>query len=164
MVTTPKSPISTPASPSKESAASKPSSWEICYVQSASATMSSSVSTSKYRRVYNPSGTYYEVNLEAWNCTCPAFNYSAFGRVFDYNADEVNDAEDGAAAEADLEHEPADWQFGGTLTKEGTGAPICKHILAAVLGKALPGLFKDGVGRKEVTAVEAAGWGGGWGD
>jgi hypothetical protein len=60
--------------------------------------------------------------------------------------------------------EPENWRFGGTAKRDGTGVPVCKHILAAVLGKALPGLFGNGVKRKEVTAAEAAGWGAGWGD
>jgi hypothetical protein len=56
------------------------------------------------------------------------------------------------------------WRFGGTATRNMMGAPICKHILAALLGKALPRFFGNGVERKEVSASEAAGWGAGWGD
>lgn len=65
---------------------------------------------------------------------------------------------------SEMEGDGKEWHFGGTLTREGAGAPICKHILAATLGKSLPSLFGNGVEKKEVTAAEAAGWGGGWGD
>ena len=159
------SPTAKSASSSKKSTAANSTSWEIFYVLSASATPStSSKSTSKYRRVYNQSGTYYEVNLETWNCTCPAFAYSAFGRTLDLSDEQTSRPGEDDVTEAEIGDDYRGWQFGGTLTKEGSDAPICKHILAAVLGKALPDVFGGGVERKEVTPVEAAGWGGGWGD
>ena len=138
--------------------------WEIFYVQSASATASSSKSNSRYRRVYNPTGTYYEVRLDAWNCTCPAFAYSAFGGPADLGHEQASSGDGYAQTDSGTTESRGGCRFGGTATREGTGAPICKHILAAMLGKALPGLFGNGVDTKEVTAVEAAGWGGGWGE
>jgi hypothetical protein len=138
--------------------------WEVFYVRSASATASSSKSKSRYRRVYNPAGTYYEVRLDAWNCTCPAFAYSALGGALDLNQDQTRPEDEDDQTSSEMEGASKEWRFGGTLTREGTGAPICKHILAATLGKGLPGLFGNGVEKKEVTAAEAAGWGGGWGD
>lgn len=153
-----------PTTKSTSSTAAKSISWEIFYVRSASASTSTSKSTSRYRRVYNQSGNHYEVNLEAWNCSCPAFAYSAFGRALDLSDEQTSGSSEDDATEAEIGDDSWGWQFGGTLTKEGSGAPICKHILAAVLGRALPDLFGNGVERKEVPAVEAAGWGGGWGD
>jgi hypothetical protein len=138
--------------------------WEIFYVQSASATASSSKSKSRYRRVYNPAGTYYEVRLDAWNCTCPAFAYSALDGALDLDLDQTRSEDEDDQTGSEMEGEKKEWRFGGTLTREGTGAPICKHILAATLGKGLPGLFGNAVEKKEVTAAEAAGWCGGWGD
>jgi hypothetical protein len=142
----------------------KQTTWEIFYVQSASATASSSKSKSRYRRVYNPAGTYYEVRLDAWNCTCPAFAYSALGQSLDLDPHQSRSEDDGDQISLEMERYGKEWRFGGTLTREGTGAPICKHILAVTLGKGLPGLFGNGIEKKEVTAPELAGWGGGWGD
>ena len=138
--------------------------WEIFYVQSASATSSSSKTKSRYRRVYNPAGTYYEVRLDAWNCTCPAFAYSAFGGSLDLDQDQSRLGDEDDQTGSEMEGVGKEWRFGGTLAREGNGAPICKHILAVTLGKSLPGLFGNGVEKKVVTALEAAGWGGGWGD
>ena len=153
-----------PADSTTPAVATQQPSLEIFYVQSASATASSSKTNTRYRRVYNPTGTYYEVRLDAWNCTCPAFAYSAFGGALDLGHDQAG-AEDGCdRMESEMNGNRPEWRFGGTITRDGTGVPICKHILAAMLGKALPDLFGYGVEQKEITAVEAAGWGGGWGD
>jgi hypothetical protein len=146
------------------STANEQTQWEVFYVQSASASVSFSKSNSRYRRAYNPAGTYYEVRLHAWNCTCPAFAYSAFGRVSDLSHDQAGSEDEHEHHHSAVGGEAETWRFGGTATRDQTGAPICKHILAAVLGKALPRLFGHGVERKVVTAAEVAGWGAGWGD
>jgi hypothetical protein len=156
-------PGSCPPQPDGSSTATEQAQWEIFYVQSASVTSSSSKSKSHHRRVYNSTSTYYEVRLDAWNCTCPAFAFSAFGETPDLSHDQAGQEDEdqtGAGIDGDWEG----WRFGGTATRDGAGAPICKHILAAVLGKALPSLFGYGLEREEVTAAEAAGWGAGWGD
>ena len=70
--------------------------------------------------------------------------------------DEAEKQEDG--------DEGRDWAFGGTATRKGMGVPVCKHILAALLGKAAPGMFGEMVSRREAGKEEVAGWGGGWGD
>ena len=139
--------------------------WEIFYVQSASAAEVSSKSRSRYRRGYNPTRPHYEVRLDAWNCTCPAFAFSAFGGVSDVSDDQVSPVDPVEQAVTGTDEGGGErWRFGGTATRNMTGAPICKHILAALLGKALPSFFANGVERKEVSATEAAGWGAGWGD
>ena len=156
--------VPVPADSTTPTVATQQPPLEIFYLQSASATASSSKTNTRYRRVYNTTGTYYEVRLDAWNCTCPAFAYSAFGGAPDF-AHDHGGVEDGCdRIEADMDGNRPGWRFGGTITRDGSGAPICKHILAAMLGKALPGLFGHGVEKKEITTVEAAGWGGGWGD
>jgi hypothetical protein len=64
-----------------------------------------------------------------------------------------------------LEEEEADWRFGGLATvRSATPTPVCKHILAAVLAKAAPRLFSNGVTEKAVTPEELMGWGAGWGE
>jgi len=155
---------SQPLQPTEPATGTDQTTWEIFYVRSASATASSSKSKSRYRRVYNPAGTYYEVRLDAWNCTCPAFAYSALGGASDLYQDQTRSEDEDDQTGSEMEGDRKEWRFGGTLTREGTGAPICKHILAATLGKGLPNLFGNGVEKKEMTAAEAAGWGGGWGD
>jgi hypothetical protein len=150
---------------SDDSVSTEQSLWEIFYVQSASAAAISSKSKSRYRRIYNPTGTHYEVRLDAWNCTCPAFSFSAFGGASDISHDQASPVDEVEQTRPWMEDGWAKgWRFGGTGTSYTTEAPICKHILAAVLGKALPNLFGSGVEKKEVTATEAAGWCAGWGD
>ena len=120
---------------------------------------------SRYANAYQASSVCYEVRLDAWNCSCAAFAFSAFGR--DVDGDEEDDDERGARPDdknQDERREKLDWAFGGTLTRPGTVTPTCKHILAAVLGKQLPSLFGAGVVEKEVSSVEAAGWAAGWGE
>jgi hypothetical protein len=133
---------------------------EIYYVQSASATASR---PSKSSRHHMSTTTAYEVRLSAWNCSCPAFAYSAFGKGFqatmnldgDQNTCRDHEELEGAASRIGL---------GGVLTQAEAGVPICKHILAAFLGAAAPVIFGNGVCTREVDEVEAAGWAGGWGD
>lgn len=133
---------------------------EVYYVQSASATTSRPTKTLRHHM-----GTTiaYEVRLAAWNCSCPAFAYSALGKSFrtalhlsDHSAASHNqEGTDGADGKTSL---------GGVLTRADTGVPICKHILAAFLGTAAPDMFGKGVCTREVDEAEAAGWAGGWGD
>ncbi|ERF71452.1 hypothetical protein EPUS_06834 [Endocarpon pusillum Z07020] len=164
---------------------------EVFYVQSAS---SQTKTTRQRRHHHTSvSSTNYEVRLGAWNCTCPAFALSTFSRLMDPKADGRADDNreplknllagddhhnvdfyDSAMSQTEFE-----WRFGGTFTRtisdpehgidsERKGAsvpvPVCKHILAALLGKHIPGLFGSGVQLRTVSAEEGAGWAGGWGD
>lgn len=138
--------------------------WEIFFVQSASATASTSKSNSRYRKVYHPTSTYYEVRLDAWNCTCPAFAFSAFSGVAEAGHGQGSPDDDNDQTLTGIDGGGKGLRFGGMLTRDGAEAPICKHILAAMVGKALPRLFGHGVERKEVMATEVAGWSAGWGD
>jgi SWIM zinc finger len=168
---------------------------EIFYVQSASS-LQSSTTIHRHSRHQNTThrSTTYEVRLEAWNCTCPAFAFSTFGgRSFtpldnhdaeeqhlgmqhldehstDYETEEtvVEDQAETAGVD-DGGNVAAQWTFGGTLTLPSSNlaspVPVCKHILAAVLGKHVPGFFGSGsVQASTVSREEAAGWAGGWGD
>jgi hypothetical protein len=42
--------------------------------------------------------------------------------------------------------------------------PSCKHILAAVLAKAAPKLFKGGFKERVASKEEIVAWGSGWGE
>ena len=130
---------------------------EVYYVQSASAT------TSRPSRHQTTAPISYEVRLLVWNCTCPAFAYSAFGKTFQTSLD----LESSSKASEGRDHVTRDegrLRLGGMFTQADSGVPICKHILAAFLGAAAPQLFGNEVCEENVNEAEAAGWAGGWGD
>ena len=142
----------------------------VFHIQSASATIDKTAKSGKFRRAFNQTGMFYEVRLDSWNCTCPAFAYSAFG--------EQDDETDGEVVEEQVENEwddtaeiaaiggeampPDSWAFGGLLTNDVSSVPICKHILAAAIGQVAPVLFPGGVRTSTPAAEEVAGWAGGW--
>jgi hypothetical protein len=125
-------------------------------------------------------GNVYTVRLEAWNCSCAAFTFSAFPSTTSYlsapwkNIDEEqNDAGDMETLygrregggmewekESDQEKEMA-WEFGGLSCdgKDGGSVPVCKHLLACLLGEKWE-LLGRYVKMKEVEKEEMAGVGG----
>lgn len=100
----------------------------------------------------------YEVRLAAWNCSCPAFAFSAFPPVHPEPAVPTYEA----GCETEVEEEGA-WRFGGVGLGEGI-PPVCKHLLACVLAERCAGLFGGCVEERVVGVEEAAGWAAGWGD
>jgi len=137
---------------------------ETYYVQSASAVTSKLPRSTKFRNAFNPSDTCYEVHLDSWSCSCPAFAYSAFGG---FDIDDEKEVDSPKSVEDNFEDDHVleeGWVFGGSLTRDASPVAICKHILAASIGKAALILFSDGVDIKAVSSVEIAGWAGGWGD
>lgn len=163
---------------------------EVFYVQSASSQTITTHSTRHRRRHHasKPPATY-EVRLAGWNCTCPAFAFSAFSRALTLHSHvaHVDDSYQPTPPPADHDSpghmDPprasveVKWRFGGTLTRQApfdlhpTGdvpaparVPVCKHILATLLGKQIPGLFGSGLQSRTVSPEEGAGWAAGWGD
>jgi hypothetical protein len=148
---------------------------EVFYIQSASSATTTTGRYSHRNRKAAPTGarasTFYEVRLDSWNCSCPAFSVSAFqgigmGLCVDNNTataiesteaalarpspfksdSSALDSMPNADADADAGHQQ--WRFGGVATKPqesrssaAHSLPSCKHILAAVLAKVAPGLF-----------------------
>jgi hypothetical protein len=108
---------------------------------------------SSHSRFTNPLATHYEVRPLAWNCSCPAFAFSAFP-ARDLPSPPITAPKD---AETDGE-----WSFGGLLLAHA-GVPVCKHLLACVLVERCPALFAEGVEEKVVEREELAGWCAGWG-
>ncbi|KAL2787840.1 hypothetical protein BJX66DRAFT_340809 [Aspergillus keveii] len=134
----------------------------------------------------------YEVRLQAWNCTCPAFTLSAFRNLgpepslplspsTDRLSSGVNECRDdkspsstsnhagevSAQADADVDDTVA-YSFGGTLPMHAESAPaVCKHILACLLVAMCPGLGgkKSGEGGRFVALgmEEVAALCAGWG-
>ncbi|KAB2099180.1 hypothetical protein AG0111_0g12536 [Alternaria gaisen] len=152
----------------------------IYYVRSAQQQRSSRFATS-----YDTT-TYYQVRLRAWNCSCPAFAFSAFPATTVTTRHVENEE---TAAEAAIVHTPlhnhptthqevdnskdsnsddsnADkkWMFGGISLEKETPPPVCKHLLACVFVERCKGLFGGFVEDREVDVEEAAGWAAGWGD
>jgi hypothetical protein len=103
--------------------------------------------------------THYEVRLKAWNCSCPAFAFSAFPATNDSTLNNAGDDTDPVVAE-----DKRAWKFGGMLLDGAAGElAVCKHLLACVLLKQCPALFAGGVEAREVEREEYAGWCAGWG-
>jgi hypothetical protein len=123
-------------------------------------------------------GTSYEVRLEAWNCSCPAFAFAALP----VDAAENGHRDDGIEGDGDdagygltghksdttataVAHDGEDeiaWLGFGGLTR-GKDVPACKHLLACVVAERCQG-FEQLVEEKEVGVEEVAGWAAGWGD
>lgn len=111
-------------------------------------------------------GNIYTVRLEAWNCSCAAFAFSAFPSSSSpsYSAPwkGMNQAEsnlDEELGEADGEEDV--WEFGGLSLdgEEGGNVPVCKHLLACLLGERWD-LLERYVKKREVEREEMAGVGG----
>ncbi|KAL2809531.1 hypothetical protein BJX63DRAFT_405270 [Aspergillus granulosus] len=132
----------------------------------------------------------YEVRLQAWNCSCPAFTLSAFRHIGPEPAsppspsperltpggkesraeespstsDHVGDV--GAEADADADGTDA-YSFGGTLPLHPESAPaVCKHILACLLAAMCPGLGGESRGGGQFVTLgmeEVAALCAGWG-
>ncbi|KAI9803947.1 MAG: hypothetical protein M1833_000228 [Piccolia ochrophora] len=102
-------------------------------------------------------GPSYEVRTRAWNCSCAAFAFAAFG------------AGAAVAGGRDGGHEGEEgddgWVFGGLgLELEGGRAPpVCKHLMACVLAERLAAWVGGVVRDVEVGQGEMGGWAAGWG-
>ncbi|KAJ9624603.1 hypothetical protein H2204_010785 [Knufia peltigerae] len=151
---------------------------EVFYVQSSSS--STSNRHHHHRKQTNTTSTpFYEVRLDSWNCTCPAFSVAAFQSINTTTDNGVHHDHDEPGTEPELEPQARGrrliddggsptWRFGGVATNTKTTTnrrpPSCKHVLAAVLSKVAPRLFGHGITSKVVNRDEVAGWGAGWGE
>lgn len=114
----------------------------LYYVQSAQ-----QHARSRYREE-NP--VYYEVRLNAWSCSCPAFTISAF----------PSQMADLQVSRAEKPHRRYG-DFGGVST--GDDIPVCKHLLACYLAdKCIQ--FRGFRKERQVSMEELAGFAAGWGD
>lgn len=106
----------------------------------------------------------YEVHLDSWSCSCPAFTLAAYR---DFEEEEVSSrlSEDRSREEdatmlshGDDNYGSGGWQFGGSLTRrlEYCAVPVCKHLLACVLGAECAGLFGGGIEEVAVSESEMA--------
>jgi hypothetical protein len=113
----------------------------------------------------------YTVRLEAWNCSCAAFAFSAFPgsagpRSWAGIADDEQvgdrDVDVDLDVDMDVREKSGEWQFGGLTFdgREGGSVPVCKHLLACVLGEYWGDVLGGYVREKEVGRDEMAGFGG----
>lgn len=130
---------------------------QVFYVRSAQQRSSRFSSTS----IDNPSS--YEVRLDSWNCSCPAFAFAAFPSVLPRTeaspGPESSSRPSTGYASAHPESIKAEWEFGGV--SQGP-VPVCKHLLACVLVDRSE-LFSSFVEESTVEVDEAVGWAAGWG-
>lgn len=100
---------------------------------------------------------HYEVRLRAWNCSCPAFAFAAFPAIsYSQRAEDDEDM----VNELSNEHSDGPWSFGGASRDLGS-IPVCKHLLACLLGERCE-ILTGFVEQREVGIEEAAGWAAGW--
>jgi len=97
-------------------------------------------------------GTTYIVRVEAWNCSCAAFAFSAFPSFGTSRA--------GDGIKTEKEHDGDDWEYGGESLDgrcRDSGVPVCKHLLACLLGERWGSVLGGFVGERVVDREEVAG-------
>jgi hypothetical protein len=118
--------------------------------------------SSRFNTSYDTT-TCYEVRLQAWNCSCPAFAFFAFPTIHAEPRALACHISNGSNAAMDQADSNGGWIFGGISLGEGM-PPVCKHLLACVLVEKCHGLFGAYVEEMDVSVQAAAGWAAGWGD
>jgi hypothetical protein len=113
-------------------------------------------------RFSNPMNACYEVRTKAWNCSCPAFAFSEFPGE-DVAEDAITMPPNLPALRPTKAGDKMEWSFGGLSIEGLAPVPVCKHLLACVLGERCPGLFGNGLEDKQLSREEYAGWCAGWG-
>lgn len=127
--------------------------------------------SSKYAKHGNPAEVNYEVRTQAWNCSCAAFAYAAFNGSAGWTPDYQSYDGYGGCGNEDEDEEMLDApeqggrgdgqsQWGGLML--GEEVPLCKHLLACVLGErwdVAEGMIEE----TQVGREELAGWAAGWG-
>lgn len=141
-----------PSSPSSSSSSSPPNPNTVRPQQSTYYVRSAQQHRSNARALETT--TYYEVHLNAWSCSCPAFAFAAFP------AHQPETSHAPHPPSSDLSNGAEKWRVGGLTL--GGDLPVCKHLLACVLG-AHSDAFAHLVEEREVSADEWAGWAAGWG-
>jgi len=106
---------------------------------------------------YEDAQKSYEVRLDSWNCSCPAFAFAAFSS----SPEDVLPANGRGGVPA------PPGTFGGLSLPLASGAdPVCKHLLACFLAERCRALFDasgmEYVREKRVSKAEMAGLAAGW--
>ncbi|TID20066.1 hypothetical protein E6O75_ATG07526 [Venturia nashicola] len=108
---------------------------------------------------------HYEVRPTAWNCSCPAFTFSAFPTTDSSpiprpNPSRHHPTHHQTPSVSNWKSEEETWEFGGLSI--GGESPMCKHLLACIMVERWKG-FGGNVEVREVSIEELAGWAAGWG-
>ncbi len=114
-------------------------------------------------------GQAYHVRLDAWNCSCAGFAYSAFpaaepAQLAPGDSEVPVGPAVSTVARENAEADDPGWSFGG-VSLDGTvhgpagdSVPVCKHLLACLLADR----WREALGRyvveRKVTGVELAGY------
>lgn len=110
-------------------------------------------------RTFDAFAKGYEVRLQGWNCTCPAFAFAWLGGMGN------DDGDSGGGSEGEITWDGTGGRghsFGGLMRGEGE-APVCKHLLACLLAESwrgFAGFVEERVVGREEMSGRAAGWGG----
>jgi hypothetical protein len=105
--------------------------------------------------------TYYEVRTTAWNCTCPAFTFSAFP-AFSKPTTHTDEVSVNVQPQRTVAATQQDWQWGG-VSRNQEVAPVCKHLLACILCERAHGIFGKYLKERNVSKEEMATWSAGMG-
>ncbi|ESZ98535.1 hypothetical protein SBOR_1067 [Sclerotinia borealis F-4128] len=172
---------SNPSSPTKsrnkitlhQVRSSQPSKWNSSHSHSQYQSHSHATTRSNSRYGVSagmaPSDNIYTVHLDAWNCTCAAFTYSAFPALptssisssshysasFNPTSSPLLQNKNPQEKEKETPEEEK-WQYGGTTAKDPQ-VPICKHLVACLLGERWAGVLGGYVGERVVGREEMAG-------
>ncbi|KAE9990846.1 hypothetical protein EG327_000839 [Venturia inaequalis] len=117
---------------------------------------------------------HYEVRPKAWNCSCPAFAFSAFPATppsptssssppspeLSPHRSVFPARKSPSVSDDEGEEEEESWGFGGLSV--GAEIAMCKHLLACIMVERWKG-FGENVEERGVSVEELAGWGAGWG-
>ena len=135
---------------------------ETFYIQSVSASVEDATTPFHHRQEHGPTGSYYEVRLDSWNCTCSAFAQSSITSGID-SPDHLQQVIDESLVDGEVVEACSATRFGGDSTLSAN-VPFCKHMLAVAMWKAVPPGFRNLVDVQYTSTTTTAGWAAGWGD
>ena len=114
---------------------------------------------SRFRDTSSAISPIYTVRLQAWNCSCAAFAFGGFPAAASGAKPWEPSEEDEEDVEMDLDRMEKngenDWEFGGLSFDENV--PVCKHLLACLLGERWEGVLGPYFKEREVGRDEMAG-------
>ncbi|CAD6505650.1 BgTH12-01140 [Blumeria graminis f. sp. triticale] len=111
---------------------------------------------SSYRNTSSSAEKYYTVYLTAWNCSCADFTFSLFPALLVDSVSSKNSKND--IEDAKVDNESVEWEFGGVRRKNATETvPICKHLIACLIGERWGKLLGSYVKERQVNREEMAG-------
>lgn len=108
----------------------------------------------------------YTVHLSAWNCTCAAFTYSAFPASSSSSSSSCPWTNNPTSSSfspytsdsySKKEVEEEIWNYGGPTKSSDSQIPICKHLLACLLGERWGNVLRTYIWERVVGRDEMGG-------